>query len=608
WYYTPLALGAEPLSLLGKALVVYDAMDVLASFRGAAAALREREDALLARADLVFAGGPSLYAARQDRHPNVHCFPSGVDAAHFAPARESVVRTAALDAGSSPIIGFYGVLDERIDLGLVDSIAGARPDWTLAMVGPVTKIAPDDLPQRPNITYFGKQAYEDLPGFLSTFDVGLLPFARNDATRFISPTKTLEYLAGGKPVVSTPITDVVALYGDVVRFATTPEASTAVIEALLDESGPARQRRLDASRRLVDQYSWDDIAHRMLSLVEEALCQRQGKAGARTLRSVPQSSPLDHRGPAQPPRSAPPSATHGPQQGNTSKSVPSLEVWGGVEGTVNRVGDRYFNQLARNGHDRRVSDLDLFAGLGIRAIRYPVLWEQTAPDGQEQADWSWPDERLPRLRELGVRPIVGLVHHGSGPRDTNLVDPAFPERLASFAAAVAQRYPWVDEWTPVNEPLTTARFSALYGHWYPHARDDQSFARALLTQCRAVVLSMRAIREANPRARLVQTDDLGKTYSTPLLAYQAELENERRWVTWDLLAGQLTPDRPMWAWLRSVGVPEGDLAWFLENPCPPDIVGINHYLSSERFLDERVELYPTESPGTNGRHEYVDVL
>jgi dTDP-4-dehydrorhamnose reductase len=166
----------------------------------------------------------------------------------------------------------------------------------------------------------------------------------------------------------------------------------------------------------------------------------------------------------------------------------------------------------------------------------------------------------------------------------------------------------VEDYTPVNEPLTTARFAALYGHWYPHHRDALSFARALLIQCKAVVLAMRAIREVVPDARLVQTDDLGKTHSTPALAYQAAFENERRWLSFDLLTGCLTPDRPMWGWLREVGVPGADLAWFLDNPCPPDVVGINHYLSSERFLDERVDRYPSETPGGNGRDTYVDVL
>ena len=289
------------------------------------------------------------------------------------------------------------------------------------------------------------------------------------------------------------------------------------------------------------------------------------------------------------------------------QSLPPLELWGGIECTVNRIQDQYFDQLKRNGHETRISDLDLFASLGIQAIRYPVLWEKVAPHGLEQADWSWPDQRLNRLDELGMRPIVGLVHHGSGPRHTSLIDPAFPEKLAEFARAVATRYPWVTHYTPVNEPLTTARFSGLYGHWYPHGQDGYTFAQALLNQCRAIALSMQAIREINPQAQLVQTEDLGKTYSTPLLAYQAELENERRWLSLDLLCGRLTPDRPMWDYLRSFGVEEAALTWFLDHPCPPDIMGINHYLTSERFLDERLETYPESAHGGNEQHQYADI-
>ena len=271
--------------------------------------------------------------------------------------------------------------------------------------------------------------------------------------------------------------------------------------------------------------------------------------------------------------------------------------------------DDYFDQLARSGHDDRLTDLDLFADLGVRAVRYPVLWERIAPDGLNRADWSWTDERLSRLVELGVRPIAGLVHHGSGPRATSLVDPFFPEKLAAFARAAAERYPWIREWTPVNEPLTTARFSGLYGHWYPHGRDDTTFVRCLLTQCRAVVLAMGAIREVIPDARLVQTDDLGKTWGTRRLACQVEFENERRWITWDLLTGRLGPESLMWSWLRGLGgVDESELEWFRANPCPPDVVGINHYLSSERFIDERLERYPAESHGGNGYEQYGDVL
>lgn len=288
---------------------------------------------------------------------------------------------------------------------------------------------------------------------------------------------------------------------------------------------------------------------------------------------------------------------------STPPSRPRLELWGGPECTVARVGDSYVDQLELTGHAARPADLALFGALGISAIRYPALWERVVRTG-----WRWPEERLTALRLAGIRPIVGLVHHGSGPPHTSLLDPAFPEKLAGHARAAAERLPWVDEWTPVNEPLTTARFSALYGHWYPHARDDLSFARALLAQCRAVVLAMREIRRVNPEARLVQTDDLGRTYSTPRLAYQAELENERRWLTFDLLCGDLGPERPLYEWLVAVGVAPAELEWFREHPCPPDVIGLNHYLSSERFLDERVERYPAHEHGGNGRDAYADVL
>jgi dTDP-4-dehydrorhamnose reductase len=284
-----------------------------------------------------------------------------------------------------------------------------------------------------------------------------------------------------------------------------------------------------------------------------------------------------------------------------------MELWAGTEPTVNRVGDRYIDQTVRTGHHTRLADLDLMAGLGVSAVRYPVLWERTAPQGLENANWSWSDERLGRLRELGVRPIAGLVHHGSGPRHTHLLDSEFPDALASYARAVAERYPWVLDYTPINEPLTTARFSALYGRWYPHATDDLSFARALLTQCRGVVLSMRQIRQVNPAARLIQTDDLGKTYSTPRLAYQAAFENERRWLSWDLLSGAVDCEHPMWDYLRSIGLQEAELAWFLEHPCPPDILGINYYVTSERVLDEDGDPYPADRWGSNGRDEYADM-
>lgn len=149
-----------------------------------------------------------------------------------------------------------------------------------------------------------------------------------------------------------------------------------------------------------------------------------------------------------------------------------LQLWGGPECTVNRTANRYGDQCRLSGHDSRIDDLDLFADLGLAAVRYPVLWERVAPDGLDAPDWTWSDARLDRLRALGIRPIVGLVHHGSGPRSTDLLDDGFAGQLGRYASMVAERYPWVEDWTPVNEPLTTARFSALYGHWYPHARDE----------------------------------------------------------------------------------------------------------------------------------------
>jgi len=277
-----------------------------------------------------------------------------------------------------------------------------------------------------------------------------------------------------------------------------------------------------------------------------------------------------------------------------------LQLWGGLECTVNRVRDQYFSQMERNGHAERLQDLERFASLGIRAIRYPVLWERTAPDGIDSADWSWSDERLPVLQQLGVTPIVGLVHHGSGPRHTSLVSPDFAEKLAEYAGAVARRYPWVEYWTPVNEPCTTARFSGLNGVWYPHDTSEQGFIRALINQCRAVVLSMQAIRAVNPNAKLVQTDDLSRTYGTPEMAEIANFFNERRWLAWDMLCGKIDPGHALWDYLLENGAGADELLWFKDNTCPPDIIGVNYYITSERWLDHRVERYPA-SHRTNYR-------
>jgi UDP-galactopyranose mutase len=267
WYYTPMALGAEP-STVRPRLTVYDAMDDLASFRAAPPELRIREARVLSTVDLVFTGGPTLYRQRRDMHPSVHCFPSGVEAAHFASPK--ALRHEGLSHQRSPILGYYGVIDERLDLDLLEEIADRRPDWTIALIGPVAKIDESTIPVRDNIVRFGQQAYDDLPAFLACFDVALMPFARNEATRAISPTKTLEYLAGGKPVVSTPITDVIALYGDAVEIAETGEEFVAAAESVLNRTSNADRQWRTRAARLVAAHDWDCIAESMLAVMSRA--------------------------------------------------------------------------------------------------------------------------------------------------------------------------------------------------------------------------------------------------------------------------------------------------------------------------------------------------
>lgn len=283
-----------------------------------------------------------------------------------------------------------------------------------------------------------------------------------------------------------------------------------------------------------------------------------------------------------------------------------LALWGGIECTVNRVADVYQDQVRRCGHHDRPCGLDRIAGLSIRTLRYPVLWERTAPHHPDELDWQWPDERLNRLRELSIQPIVGLVHHGCGPQYATFDTTAFEQELPRYARRVAERYPWVRAYTPVNEPLTTARFAGLYGIWYPHGRSDQAFVAILLRQLRATVRAMAEIRAVQPEARFIQTDDLGYTHSTPTLAYQAHFENARRWLTWDLLDGRVTPGHELWEYLRQSGATEHELWFHVENPCPPSVMGFNHYVTSERYLDEKLSHYEACTHGTNGQHYYAD--
>lgn len=283
-----------------------------------------------------------------------------------------------------------------------------------------------------------------------------------------------------------------------------------------------------------------------------------------------------------------------------------LELWGGLECSVVRVGDDIRNQIVETGHRDRAFDLDLVAELGIKTLRYPILWE-TVSLSPDRDDWRWHDARLNQLRKLGISPIAGLVHHGSGPAWCDVLHPDFPAALARHAANVAQRYPWITMFTPVNEPMTTARLCGLYGHWHPHGRDEATCFRVVVSECLAIAAAMGEIRRFNPAATLIQTEDIGRVFATPALKYQADHENERRWLALDLLAGRVVRHHPFHQRLLDHGIDERHLDWLAENPCPPDMIGIDQYLTSDRFLDEAAEKYPGEVPGGNQWHSYVDV-
>ena len=284
-----------------------------------------------------------------------------------------------------------------------------------------------------------------------------------------------------------------------------------------------------------------------------------------------------------------------------------VDIWGGIECSLNRVNDQYMDQLSLSGHYHRIEDISLFAALGIKMMRYPVLWEKHCLQPNRKIDWSFTEERLQLLREKNIEPIAGLVHHGSGPSYTSFHDGTFSTGLATYARQVAEKFPWLTYYTPINEPLTTARFCGLYGHWYPHGSTDRDFLLILLEECKATVLAMQAIRTINPHAKLIQTEDLGKTHSTPKLKYQADFENERRWLSFDLLCGRVDEQHPLWQYLLYVGIEESALRFFTSNPCPPAIIGINHYITSERYLDQRKQKFPAHTWGGNGRDTYADV-
>ncbi|WP_322400431.1 glycosyltransferase [Massilia luteola] len=266
WFYTPMALPL--LQGFDPALVIYDCMDELAAFKNAPKQLLQRENALLNIADLCFTGGPSLYQSKRDRHANAHCFSSSVDAKHFQKALDRDDSHPEQAHLARPRLGFYGVIDERFDTELIKQVAAARPGWQIVLVGPVVKIDPANLPRADNIHYMGQRTYEQLPQFLAGWDVCLLPFALNESTKFISPTKVLEYMAAELPSVSTPITDVKVPYGDVVAIADTPEKFIVACDRMLAMTAEQKTALTERMRAIVAGTSWNLTATKMHQLIQ----------------------------------------------------------------------------------------------------------------------------------------------------------------------------------------------------------------------------------------------------------------------------------------------------------------------------------------------------
>jgi len=270
WYYTPMMLAWS--EHLRPVATVYDCMDELSAFKNAPELLKLREAELFGLADLVFTGGRSLYEAKREQHDAVYCFPSSIDVAHFARALDSEAWNEPEDQKNikRPRVGFFGVIDERTDLGLLREIAGLRPELQFVMIGPVVKIGEEDLPKADNIHYLGGKSYDELPEYIGGWDVAMMPFALNESTRFISPTKTPEYLAAGRPVVSTPIRDVVRPYGDagLVRIASTPEEFVRGIEEALNEDAAERRSKAD---EFLETMSWDKTYEAMSELIDETI-------------------------------------------------------------------------------------------------------------------------------------------------------------------------------------------------------------------------------------------------------------------------------------------------------------------------------------------------
>jgi len=291
WYYTPMALRFT--DQFNPVASVYDCMDELSAFKGADSKLPALEKQLFSQVDLVFTGGQSLYEVKRNQHSNVYAFPSSIDASHFGKARKTVPDPADQAHIPHPRLGFFGVIDERFDIELLDEVAAKRPDWNFVIIGPVVKIDPDTLPKHSNIHYLGGKKYSELPDYLAGWDVALLLFARNESTRFISPTKTPEYLAAGKPVISTSIKDVVRPYGEMklVEITDTADEFIAAAEKILSSSDRSEWlKRVDA---FLENISWDKTWSQMSDLIDEVIERK------RPARSLPLNGMSQRAGAAQ---------------------------------------------------------------------------------------------------------------------------------------------------------------------------------------------------------------------------------------------------------------------------------------------------------------------
>ena len=281
------------------------------------------------------------------------------------------------------------------------------------------------------------------------------------------------------------------------------------------------------------------------------------------------------------------------------------QVWAGVECSFLQVGDRTVDQLTSTGHRFRPADIDLLASLKPAAVRYPVIWGW--PNGRQETDWEWAADRLERLRRHNIRPIIGLLHHGYGPAGRSAADPDFVEAFAAYAGKVARHFPWIESYLPINEPLTTSRFGGLYGWWPPHAQSRQAFAVLIVQQCLAIRAAIRAIRAVRPGAKLYVNEDGGKTYGTEAMRDQIAWNNDRRWLTFDLLTGRVGREHPLHSYLYGVRAVRRGLDSLRDDPEAPDVLGLDYYVTSDRWLDHRTELYPVAVHGGNRHRPYADV-